>query len=181
MMFAILFGLSMDYEVFLVSRIREEWLKTHDYRDAIATGISMTARVITSAALIMIAVFLAFVTNAQPAVKMMGFGLAVAVLVDATIVRLLFVPSTLELMGKAAWWFPAWLDRILPRIELEGESHWATAPGSSAAPEADTHDDTDVETGAASATTVASKVVTPPPARTKRRRRREQSDREPQS
>jgi len=122
MMFAILFGLSMDYEVFLLSRIREEYLASGDNRDAVAKGLAKTARVITSAALIMIAVFLAFVTSPQPTVKMLGLGLAVAVFVDATIVRLVLVPATMELLGDANWWLPRWLDRILPHLDVEGAS-----------------------------------------------------------
>jgi RND superfamily putative drug exporter len=120
MMFAILFGLSMDYEVFLLSRIREEYLASGDNREAVAIGLAKTARVITSAALIMIAVFLAFVTSPQPTVKMIGLGLAVAVFVDATLVRLILVPATMELLGKANWWLPKWLDRVLPHLDVEG-------------------------------------------------------------
>ena len=111
MMFAILFGLSMDYEVFLLSRIREEFLRTGDSRESVATGVAKTARVITAAALIMISVFLGFVMTPNPTVKMMGIGMAAAVLVDATIVRLLLVPATMELLGAANWWLPKWLDR----------------------------------------------------------------------
>jgi RND superfamily putative drug exporter len=119
MMFAILFGLSMDYEVFLMSRIRESYLKTGQSRASVGIGLTATARVITSAALIMISVFLSFVTNPQPTVKMLGLGLAVAVFVDATLVRLILVPATMELLGKANWWFPKWLE-WLPTIDLEG-------------------------------------------------------------
>jgi RND superfamily putative drug exporter len=120
MMFAILFGLSMDYEVFLLSRIREEYDASGNNREAVATGLAKTARVITSAALIMIAVFLSFVTSDDATVKMIGLGLAVAVFVDATIVRLMLVPATMELLGNANWWLPKWLDRILPHIHVEG-------------------------------------------------------------
>jgi RND superfamily putative drug exporter len=119
MMFAILFGLSMDYEVFLLSRIREDYNETHDNLESVVNGLASTARVITSAALIMISVFLAFVPNPNPTVKMFGLGLAVAVFVDATIVRLVLVPATMELLGDANWWLPKWLDRILPKIEIE--------------------------------------------------------------
>jgi putative drug exporter of the RND superfamily len=119
-LFAILFGLSMDYEVFLLSRIREEYVRTGDPRDSVARGLAATARVITAAALIMIAVFLAFVAHPEPVTKMVGLGLAVAVLVDATVVRMLLVPSLMVLMGRANWWLPRWLDRILPRIHIEG-------------------------------------------------------------
>ncbi len=118
-MFAILFGLSMDYEVFLLSRIREAYSRTGDNSASVVEGISQTARVITSAALIMISVFLAFVPNPNPVVKMFGLGLAVAVAIDSTIVRLVLVPTIMELLGKANWWFPRRLDRILPKIEIE--------------------------------------------------------------
>jgi putative drug exporter of the RND superfamily len=120
LLFAILFGLSMDYEVFLLSRIREEYVRTGDPRGSVARGLAATARVITAAALIMIAVFLAFVAHPEPVTKMVGLGLAVAVLVDATVVRMLLVPSLMVLMGRANWWLPRWLDRILPRVHVEG-------------------------------------------------------------
>jgi RND superfamily putative drug exporter len=119
MMFAILFGLSMDYEVFLLSRIREEYYETHDNLQSVINGLGATARVITSAALIMISVFLGFVINPDPTVKMFGLGLAVAVFIDATVVRLVLVPATMELLGDANWWLPRWLDRILPSIRIE--------------------------------------------------------------
>jgi RND superfamily putative drug exporter len=119
MMFAVLFGLSMDYEVFLLSRIREEYLASGDNRAAVAAGLAKTARVITSAALIMIAVFLSFVGSPLATVKMIGLGLAVAVAVDATVVRIVLVPATMELLGDANWWFPHRLDRLLPHIEVE--------------------------------------------------------------
>jgi RND superfamily putative drug exporter len=120
-MFAVLFGLSMDYEVFLLSRIREAYVDGHDNTESVITGITTTARVITSAALIMICVFLSFVFGADPAVKMVGLGLATAVFVDATIVRLVLVPSTMTLMGNANWWLPRWLDRVIPNVDMEGE------------------------------------------------------------
>ncbi|HUQ63404.1 MAG TPA: MMPL family transporter [Acidimicrobiales bacterium] len=119
MMFAVLFGLSMDYEVFLISRIKEEYEKSGDSRRSVVTGLASTARVITAAALVMISVFLSFVPNPDPTVKMIGLGMAVAVFVDATIVRMILVPSTMELAGKANWWLPRWLDRILPKINVE--------------------------------------------------------------
>jgi len=128
MMFAILFGLSMDYEVFLLSRIREEFVRTGDNRESVATGLTATARVITSAALIMIAVFLSFLASDQPVVKMMGLGLAVAVLVDATLVRLVLVPATMELLGKANWWFPKVLDRIVPHVNIDAPLSTAVEP-----------------------------------------------------
>jgi RND superfamily putative drug exporter len=116
-MFAILFGLSMDYEVFLLSRVREEYLAGGDHHTAVVAGIGGTARVITSAALIMISVFLGFVAGDDPATKMFGLGLATAILIDATIVRLVLVPAAMTLLGDAAWWLPRWLDRRLPAIE----------------------------------------------------------------
>ena len=119
-MFAILFGLSMDYEVFLLSRIREEYLRTGDSHASVVNGLRSTARVITSAALIMISIFLAFVTSTDVMVKMFGVGLATAVFLDATLVRMVLVPSTMSLLGRANWWLPRWLDRILPRLDFEG-------------------------------------------------------------
>ncbi|HNJ98870.1 MAG TPA: MMPL family transporter, partial [Ilumatobacteraceae bacterium] len=130
-MFAVLFGLSMDYEVFLLSRVREDYVATGDNHHAVVSGLAGTARVITSAALIMISVFAAFVMGNDPAVKMLGLGLATAILVDATIVRCVLVPATMTLMGKANWWLPAWLDRRLPHIDLDGEG---VGSGSGAAP-----------------------------------------------
>ncbi len=121
-MFAILFGLSMDYEVFLLSRVREEYLITGDNDTSVIHGIASTARVITSAALIMISVFLGFVLGEDPVIKMMGLGLATAIFVDATIVRVVLVPATMKLMGDANWWIPKWLDRLLPTIDIEGEA-----------------------------------------------------------
>lgn len=120
MLFAVLFGLSMDYEVFLVSRIHEEYLRTRDNARSVARGLASTASVITAAAAIMIVVFLSFVLNDWRVVKEFGLGLAVAVFVDATVVRLLLVPATMELMGEWNWWLPRWLERIVPRISLEG-------------------------------------------------------------
>jgi RND superfamily putative drug exporter len=119
-MFAILFGLSMDYEVFLLSRVREEYLATGDNHEAVVRGLSSTARVITSAALIMISVFGAFVLGDDANGKLFGVGLSVAVLLDATLVRMILVPATMSLLGKANWWLPGWLDRILPHLDLEG-------------------------------------------------------------
>lgn len=121
MMFAILFGLSMDYEVFILSRIREEYQKGQSNISSVVTGLGATAQVITAAALIMISVFLGFVTSADPVVKMMGIGLATAVAVDATIIRMVLVPSTMALVGDPNWWLPKWLDRLLPHLDLEAE------------------------------------------------------------
>jgi len=126
-MFAVLFGLSMDYEVFLLSRVREEYAATGDNEEAVITGLASTARVITSAALIMISVFGAFVLGDDPVVKMMGLGLATAIFVDATIVRIVLVPATMKLMGDANWWLPAWLDRWMPKVDIDGGGHVAAA------------------------------------------------------
>ena len=121
-MFAILFGLSMDYEVFLLSRVREEFVRTGDSHRSVVDGLAATARVITSAALIMISVFAAFLLSSDVEVKMFAVGLTVAVFVDATIVRMILVPSTMALMGDANWWLPRWLDRAMPHIDVEGAS-----------------------------------------------------------
>ncbi|MCD0485950.1 MMPL family transporter [Streptacidiphilus sp. ASG 303] len=122
MMFAIVFGLSMDYEVFLLSRVHEGWLRTGDSRGSVAHALEITARVITCAALIMVSVFAAFVISTNIVVKMMGLGLAVSVLIDATVVRLLLVPAVMTLLGRHAWWMPGWLDRIVPHLSAEGEA-----------------------------------------------------------
>jgi RND superfamily putative drug exporter len=118
-MFAILFGLSMDYEVFLLSRVREEFLKHGDTSRAVVDGVAKTARVITAAAAIMVVVFLAFVFSAEVFLKLMGVGMAAAILVDATIVRMVLVPAVMQLLGRATWWIPRWLDRVLPRLDVE--------------------------------------------------------------
>jgi RND superfamily putative drug exporter len=120
-MFAILFGLSMDYEVFLLSRVREEHVATRDNQTSIVNGIASTGRVITSAALIMISVFLAFVLGEDAATKMFGLGLATAIFVDATLVRMVLVPATMTLLGDANWWIPRTLDRRLPSLRHDGE------------------------------------------------------------
>ena len=122
MLFAVLFGLSMDYEVFLLSRMREEYERTGDAANSVADGLAATARVITAAALIMVFVFGSFVLEDQRAIKMFGLGLAAAVAVDASLVRMLIVPSTMELLGARNWWLPAWLDRILPNLNVEGSA-----------------------------------------------------------
>ena len=121
-LFAILFGLSMDYEVFLLSRVREEYLRTGDNATAIVRGVSSTARVITSAALIMVAVFLSFAVANDPSTKMFGFGLATAIFVDATVVRMVLVPATMTLLGRANWWLPRRLDRVVPGGPDGGEA-----------------------------------------------------------
>jgi RND superfamily putative drug exporter len=128
MMFAILFGLSMDYEVFLLSACHERWNETHDPRRAVVDGIASTGRVITSAALIMVSVFAAFIGNEDPTVKQFGLGMAVAVAVDATVVRCLLVPAVMVLLGRASWWLPGWLDRRLPHMSIEGAPDPAAAP-----------------------------------------------------
>jgi putative drug exporter of the RND superfamily len=119
MMFAIIFGLSMDYEVFLLSRIREDYDRTGDNASAVASGVAVTARVITAAAAIMFFVFGSFVLGVDRGLSLFGFGLAVAVLLDATVVRLVLVPATMELLGARNWWMPAWLERIVPVVHVE--------------------------------------------------------------
>jgi putative drug exporter of the RND superfamily len=119
MMFAILFGLSMDYEVFLLSRVREEFLGHGDTARAVTEGLARTARVITAAAAIMVVVFLAFVTSGEIFLKLLGIGMATAVLVDATVVRMVLVPALMQLFGRANWWMPRWLDRAVPRLAPE--------------------------------------------------------------
>jgi putative drug exporter of the RND superfamily len=120
MLFAIVFGLSMDYEVFLLSRVREEWQRTGDSRTSVADGLAATAKVITAAAAIMVVVFSSFLLENDRTFKLIGTGLAAAVLLDATIVRMLLVPATMELLGDRNWWLPRWLDRWLPSIAVEG-------------------------------------------------------------
>jgi RND superfamily putative drug exporter len=124
MLFAIVFGLSMDYEVFLLSRIREEYDRTGDNATAVADGLATTARVISAAAAIMVFVFGSFLLEVERPIKLFGLGLAVAVLLDATVVRMVLVPATMELLGDRNWWFPRWLDKILPKLNVEG--HVAT-------------------------------------------------------
>jgi RND superfamily putative drug exporter len=125
MMFAIVFGLSMDYEIFLLTRVHEAWLRTRDSKASVAHALEITARVISCAALIMVSVFAAFILSDNIVVKMLGLGLAVSVLIDATIVRLLLVPAVMTLLGPAAWWIPRWLDRILPHLDAEGSESGA--------------------------------------------------------
>ncbi|WP_018634885.1 MMPL family transporter [Parafrankia elaeagni] len=120
LMFTVLFGLSMDYEVFLLSRIREDYLATGDAHGSVVRGLAATGRVISSAALIMIAVFAGFALDPDVTVKMVGVGMAVAVLVDATIIRMVLVPATMALLGRANWWLPGWLDRIMPHVDVHG-------------------------------------------------------------
>ncbi|MDX3377488.1 MMPL family transporter [Streptomyces sp. ME02-6991-2A] len=128
MMFAIVFGLSMDYEIFLLSRIHEAWVRTGDARASVAHALEITARVITCAALIMVSVFAAFVISDNIVVKMLGLGLAASVLIDATVVRLLLVPAVMTLLGRSAWWIPGPLDRILPHLDAEGSAQESERP-----------------------------------------------------
>jgi RND superfamily putative drug exporter len=132
MLFTVLFGLSMDYEVFLLSRVREEYLVSGDNATAVADGLASTARVITAAAAIMISVFMSFVLGDLRVLKLMGLGLAVAIFIDATVVRMVLVPSTMELLGKANWWMPKWLDRIVPHISVEAPPDFAPRPAATA-------------------------------------------------
>ena len=125
LMFAILFGLSMDYEVFLLTQMREHFRENEDEREAVIQGLANTGRVITSAAAIMVCVFTSFVLNGNPIVKEFGVGLAVAIAIDATLVRCLLVPAIMTLMGKRAWWLPSWLGRLVPHISIEGEEFFA--------------------------------------------------------
>ena len=128
LMFAILFGLSMDYEVFLLTQIKEHYEESKRPTRAVIEGLTNTGRVITSAALIMVCVFTSFVLNGDPVVKQFGVGLAVAIAIDATLVRCLLVPAVMTLLGRASWWMPAWLGRRLPRISIEGEEYFAKEP-----------------------------------------------------
>jgi RND superfamily putative drug exporter len=120
-MFAVLFGLSMDYEVFLVSRMHEEWLKTRDNDKAVNRGQAITGRTITALATIMIAVFLAFVLSTDRTIKLIGLGMATAIFVDAVIVRTVLVPAIMHAFGRANWRLPEWLNRRLPHLDIEGE------------------------------------------------------------
>jgi RND superfamily putative drug exporter len=128
LVFAIVFGLSMDYEVFLMSSMQEHHLQTGDPRAAVSQSLATTGRVIMSAALVMFAVFAAFVSNPSPMVKQIGLGLAVGVFIDAAIVRLLLVPAIMRLLGRAGWWVPRWLDRIMPNVSIEGGAPPSPAP-----------------------------------------------------
>ncbi|MCU1366952.1 MAG: hypothetical protein JWN39_2591 [Ilumatobacteraceae bacterium] len=137
MLFAIVFGLSMDYEVFLLSSIKERFLATGDNSHAVVEGLAATARVITAAAAIMVCVFGSFIVGDQRSIKLIGLGLAVAVLVDATVVRMVLVPATMELLGRRNWWMPRWLDRVVPHLDVEGhavETAGSDAHGRPAAP-----------------------------------------------
>jgi putative drug exporter of the RND superfamily len=127
LVFCIVFGLSMDYEVFLLSRIHEAWVTTRDPHRAVAIGIGSTARVITTAAAIMVVVFASFVLSTDPTVKMLAIGMAFAVLIDASLVRMILVPAIMSLLGRHAWWMPRWLEPVVPHLQLEGSAA-AAAP-----------------------------------------------------
>ncbi|WP_051426123.1 MMPL family transporter [Jiangella gansuensis] len=141
LVFAVLFGLSMDYEVFLISRMREAWTRTGDNARAIVEGLAGTGRVITAAAAIMIAVFAAFIPSPEVFLKVIGVGMAAAILVDATVVRMLLVPAVMHLIGRANWWLPGWLERRLPQLHVEGRPEVylpaANAPAGPGEPGAD--------------------------------------------
>jgi RND superfamily putative drug exporter len=132
LMFAILFGLSMDYEVFLLSRVREEFQKHGHARRAVVDGVGATGRVITSAAIIMIAVFASFILASDATTKLFGVGLSVAVLLDVTVGRMVLVPAVMSLLAERAWWLPRWLDRRIPAVDLEPAEVDVVAPSSNA-------------------------------------------------
>ena len=137
LMFAIVFGLSMDYEVFLLSRVHEVWASTGDAHRSVAIGIGSTARVITTAAAIMVVVFSSFVLDSDPTIKMLAVGMAVAVLIDASLVRMILVPALMAILDRRAWWLPAWLDRIIPDLKLEGAEPEPTEPPAAEQPAAE--------------------------------------------
>jgi RND superfamily putative drug exporter len=137
LVFAIVFGLSMDYEVFLLSRVHESWVITRNAQRSVAIGIGGTARVITTAAAIMVVVFASFVLDSDPTVKMLAIGMAFAVLIDASLVRMVLVPSVMTLLDARAWWMPDWLEPIVPQLQLEGSAAAAAASDQSQ-PAADT-------------------------------------------
>jgi RND superfamily putative drug exporter len=128
MLISILFGLSMDYEVFLVSRMREEWVRRHQAGESVTVGQAATGRVITAAAAIMILVFASFALGSNAVIKQFGIGLAGAIVVDAFIIRTVLVPALMHLFGAANWWLPGWLDRILPHLNIEGVAPAAAGP-----------------------------------------------------
>ena len=132
-MFAILFGLSMDYEVFLLTQVHEHYEEHSDPSRAVIEGLANTGRVITSAALIMVCVFGSFILNGDPTVKEFGVGLAVAIAIDATVVRCLLVPAVMVLLRARAWWLPTWLGRVVPRVSIEGEAYFAERDAKAAA------------------------------------------------
>jgi RND superfamily putative drug exporter len=132
LVFAIVFGLSMDYEVFLLSRVHEAWIATRDPHRAVAIGIGGTARVITTAASIMVVVFASFVLSTDPTVKMLSIGMAFAVLIDASVVRMVLVPAIMSVLGRRAWWMPRWLEPVVPHLKLEGSAAAETAADAAA-------------------------------------------------
>jgi putative drug exporter of the RND superfamily len=132
MLFAIVFGLSMDYEVFLVSRIHERWAHTRENSRAVAEGLALTGRVITAAAAIMVCVFLSFMLGEDRVIKEFGLSLASAVFLDALVVRCLLLPAVLHLIGQRTWAVPRWLDRLLPRLNIEGTALPAQPAGEGA-------------------------------------------------
>jgi putative drug exporter of the RND superfamily len=134
LVFAIVFGLSMDYEVFLLSRVHEAWIETGDPHRAVAVGIGATARVITTAAAIMVVVFASFVLSTDPTVKMLAIGMAFAVLIDASLVRMILVPSVMALLDARAWWMPRWLEPVVPHLQLEGGTPAPPVPAAPPAP-----------------------------------------------
>ena len=143
MLFAIVFGLSMDYEVFLLSRVKEEYERTGDPQNSVADGLAATARVITAAAAIMIVVFGSFMFEDNRIIKLFGLGLSMAVLLDASLVRMLLVPATMELLGERNWWLPRWLDRLIPNLNVEGTE--PPPPAGAIGPDADPDTDPDQE------------------------------------
>jgi RND superfamily putative drug exporter len=143
MFFAILFGLSMDYQVFLVSRMHEEWQLTHDNRRSITVGQGETGGIITAAAIIMIAVFGGFILGDARVIKLFGIGLASAVFLDAFVVRTILVPSLMHLLGDSNWYFPAWLDKVTPRVSIEAAEDNAHATAETLPPGGDPDTDSD--------------------------------------
>jgi RND superfamily putative drug exporter len=133
MLFAIVFGLSMDYQVFLVTRVHEEWIRSGDNRVAVRNGLAATGKTITAAALIMILVFGSFILGGERVIKEFGLGLAGGILIDALVIRMAIVPALMLLCGRSNWWFPAWLDKTLPHIGLESASE-AVSPAGTVAP-----------------------------------------------
>ncbi|MFE2481218.1 MMPL family transporter, partial [Streptomyces sp. NPDC059389] len=134
-MVGVVFGLAMDYEVFLVTRMREAYVHGERPGQAVVTGFQYSARVVVAAAVIMIAVFSGFIGASEQMIKMIGFGLAIAVLFDAFVVRMAIVPAVLALLGHKAWWLPRWLDRLLPNVDVEGESLRKHLEGSAGSPD----------------------------------------------
>ena len=134
MLFAIVFGLSMDYEVFLISRMHERWVRTGDHQRAVQEGLALTGRVVTAAAAIMVCVFLSFMLGEDRIIKEFGLSLASAVFLDALVIRCLLLPAVLTLVGARTWQIPAWLDRVLPRINIEGGAISSTGAHDEEAP-----------------------------------------------